>query len=56
VEHTVGKGSVVPESLEAHTLVALSLASELNKEEPLCGRHASGRDKTLASELSLDGW
>ena len=40
------------------------LASELDKEEPPCGRHASGRDETLnasgrdealASELSLDG-
>ena len=47
------------------------LASELDKEEPPCGRHASGkrqdpclwwtldakgRDDILASELSLDGW
>ena len=37
-------------SLIADTL----LASELDKEEPPCGRHASSRDKTLASELSLD--
>jgi len=31
------------------------LASELNKEEPPGSRYASGRDETLASELSLDG-
>jgi len=38
-------------SLIADTL----LASELDKEEPLCGRYASGIDETLVSELSLDG-
>ena len=39
-------------SLIADTL----LASELDKEEPPCGRHASGRDETLASELTLDSF
>jgi len=40
-------------SLIAYTLAALTIASELDKE-PLGGRHASGRDKTLASELEAD--
>ena len=30
------------------------LASELDEEEPPCGRHASGRDETLASELDAN--
>ena len=34
--------------------MALTLASELDKEEPPCGRHASGSEVTLASELDAD--
>jgi len=62
----------VPElqwTLETHLVLPLSqtrwlLASEMDKEEPPCGRHTSGRDETLyasgrdeilASELLLDG-
>jgi len=38
-------------SLITNMLMALTVAPELDEEEPPVGRYTSGRDETLASEL-----